>query len=41
MRNPKPKEEKAMKSDVYQRVTDTILAQLEQGVRPWFQPWKG
>jgi len=30
-----------MKTDVYQRVTDTILTQLEQGVRPWFQPWKG
>jgi antirestriction protein ArdC len=28
-----------MKTDVYQRVTDTIVAQLEQGVRPWFQPW--
>jgi antirestriction protein ArdC len=32
---------KAVKSDVYQRVTDTIVSQLEQGVRPWFQPWKG
>ena len=28
-----------MKTDVYQKVTDTIVAQLEQGVRPWFQPW--
>ncbi|WP_062236858.1 ArdC family protein [Aureimonas sp. N4] len=25
--------------DVYQRVTDKIVAQLEQGVRPWMQPW--
>jgi antirestriction protein ArdC len=29
----------AMKADVYQRVTDTIVSQLEQGFRPWFQPW--
>lgn len=28
-----------MKSDVYQRVTDTIVAELEKGVRPWFKPW--
>lgn len=28
-----------MKTDVYQKVTDTIIAQLEQGFRPWFQPW--
>jgi antirestriction protein ArdC len=33
------KEKKAMKPDVYQKVTDAIVAQLEQGVRPWFQPW--
>jgi antirestriction protein ArdC len=28
-----------MKQDVYTRVTDTILAALEQGTRPWMQPW--
>ena len=28
-----------MKSDVYQKVTDMIVSQLEQGVRPWFRPW--
>lgn len=28
-----------MKSDVYQRVTDTIVAELEKGVQPWFKPW--
>jgi len=28
-----------MKPDVYQRVTDKIVSQLEQGVRPWEQPW--
>jgi len=28
-----------MKDDVYQRVTDRIIAELEQGVRPWMKPW--
>ena len=28
-----------MKQDVYTRVTDTILAALEQGTRPWMKPW--
>ncbi len=28
-----------MKQDVYTRVTDTILAALEAGTRPWMQPW--
>ena len=28
-----------MKSDLYQRITDRIVSQLEQGVRPWMQPW--
>ena len=28
-----------MKQDVYTRVTDTILAVLEAGTRPWMQPW--
>jgi antirestriction protein ArdC len=27
------------RADVYARVTDTIVAQLERGVRPWIQPW--
>ncbi|MDR5784575.1 zincin-like metallopeptidase domain-containing protein [Caballeronia sp. LZ065] len=27
--------------DVYGRVTDKIIADLEQGVRPWVKPWKG
>ncbi|MCO5067048.1 MAG: zincin-like metallopeptidase domain-containing protein [Rhizobiaceae bacterium] len=26
-------------TDIYQRVTDAIIAQLEAGVRPWHQPW--
>lgn len=28
-----------MTTDVYQRVTDQIVAALEQGVRPWVKPW--
>jgi antirestriction protein ArdC len=27
------------KKDVYQRITDRIVAELEQGVRPWLKPW--
>jgi antirestriction protein ArdC len=32
---------KAVKADVYQRVTDRIVASLEAGVRPWVKPWRG
>ncbi len=28
------------REDVYTRITDQIVAQLERGVRPWFQPWQ-
>jgi antirestriction protein ArdC len=28
-----------MKSDVYSRITDQIVAELEKGVRPWHKPW--
>ena len=28
-----------MKSDLYQQVTDQIIRALEQGTRPWHQPW--
>lgn len=27
------------RQDVYTRITDKIIAQLEQGVRPWIKPW--
>jgi antirestriction protein ArdC len=27
------------KSDVYTKVTDRIIADLEKGVRPWMKPW--
>jgi hypothetical protein len=26
-------------SDINTRITDKIVADLEQGVRPWFKPW--
>jgi antirestriction protein ArdC len=29
------------RTDVYARVTDRIIADLEAGVRPWLKPWKG
>jgi antirestriction protein ArdC len=29
----------ALRTDVYTRVTDAIIADLEKGVRPWLQPW--
>jgi antirestriction protein ArdC len=28
-----------MKTDVYTRITDAIVAELEKGVRPWHKPW--
>jgi antirestriction protein ArdC len=30
---------KAMKADIYQRITDQIVSELEKGVKPWLQPW--
>tara|TARA_R110002095_G_scaffold112273_1_gene98098 strand:- start:143 stop:1063 length:921 start_codon:yes stop_codon:yes gene_type:complete len=27
------------RKDIYTRVTDTIVAKLEKGVRPWMKPW--
>lgn len=29
-----------MREDVYARITNSIITQLENGVRPWHQPWK-
>jgi antirestriction protein ArdC len=26
--------------DAYSRITDKIIADLEQGVRPWLKPWR-
>jgi antirestriction protein ArdC len=28
-----------MKADVYERVTASIIEELEKGVRPWLKPW--
>jgi antirestriction protein ArdC len=28
-----------MKADVYQRITDQIVSELEKGVRSWMKPW--
>lgn len=27
------------RADIYARITDRIIADLEKGVRPWIQPW--
>lgn len=32
--------EKGPRIDIYARITDRIVADLEQGVRPWMQPWR-
>jgi antirestriction protein ArdC len=29
------------RQDIYARITATIVASLEQGVRPWMKPWSG
>jgi antirestriction protein ArdC len=39
MRNPLAKEGQPMRTDVYQKITDRIAAELERGVRPWLKPW--
>jgi antirestriction protein ArdC len=28
-----------MRTDIYQRITDQIVSELEKGVRPWMRPW--
>ena len=28
-----------MKQDVYSRITNKIVAELEKGARPWLCPW--
>ncbi len=28
-----------MPTDIYQRITEQIVAELEKGVRPWLKPW--
>ena len=29
------------KVNVYQMVTDRVIAQMQQGIIPWHQPWTG
>ena len=29
------------RKDVYTKVTECIISDLEQGVRPWMKPWNG
>jgi antirestriction protein ArdC len=31
----------SQRQDIYTRITGQIVASLEQGVRPWMQPWSG
>lgn len=35
----KPTTTTTSRADVYERVTARIIEQLEQGIRPWMQPW--
>lgn len=35
------KEKNEARVDIYARITGRIVAQLEEGVRPWVQPWSG
>jgi antirestriction protein ArdC len=39
MRNLKTRKEQPMRTDVYQKITDQIVSEIEQGVRPWMKPW--
>jgi antirestriction protein ArdC len=39
MRNPITKERSAVRTDVYERITNQIVSELERGVRPWLKPW--
>lgn len=34
------KEKNETRFDIYARITERIVAQLEEGVRPWLQPWR-
>ncbi|WP_315927477.1 ArdC family protein [Mesorhizobium sp. SP-1A] len=33
------RKENGSRTDIYARITDRIVAELEKGVRPWMQPW--
>ncbi|TPI82018.1 zincin-like metallopeptidase domain-containing protein [Mesorhizobium sp. B2-8-9] len=34
------RKQNAERMDVYARITDRIVAELEKGIRPWMQPWQ-
>lgn len=34
------KTEKGSRADIYTKITERIVADLEKGVRPWLQPWR-
>lgn len=34
------KKNEGERADIYARITDKIVADLEKGVRPWMQPWR-
>ena len=36
-----PQGEAKERCNVYQRVTEQVMALLEQGIRPWLKPWSG
>ena len=33
------KSKNSTRRDIYTRITERIVADLEKGVRPWVQPW--
>lgn len=33
------RKKKSPRADIYERITETIVADLEKGVRPWMKPW--
>lgn len=35
------KEGNQARTDIYERITGTIIADLDRGVRPWTKPWSG
>jgi antirestriction protein ArdC len=39
MRQENRKGSREMRVDIYARITDRIVVSLEEGVRPWVQPW--
>lgn len=39
MKNKTDRQRDCARQDIYSRITDQIVAALEQGVKPWTQPW--